>query len=184
MATKNTKTVQKSAPAGAEAKTPKGAEPRTQRVLFICTGNACRSQIAEALLHHFGGPAFEAHSAGTRPAGFVHGLALDALGKLGIPLLFAESKGVEQFEKERLDIIVTLCDFAAAQPMPPWLGDPLTAHWPLPDPVMHAGSEEDRQALALTVANRLKAKIGALMRMDRSAPREMLLAELKRLGEI
>lgn len=154
------------------------------RVLFLCTANACRSQMAEAMLHHLGGDRFEAHSAGSRPAGFVHPLAIESLHALGIPILFAESKSWDRYEGERFDAVITLCDSAATENCPVFPGSPLTAHWGLPDPVFHAGSDEERRVYALSVARRLQAKIEGLIALDWSAPQKVLKPQLDRLGEI
>ena len=154
------------------------------RVLFVCTGNSCRSQMAEALLRHHGGPRFEAFSAGTHPAGYVHPLAEEALRRLGVPLEGQTSKSWALFADTALDVVITLCDEAAGEACPAWTGDPLTVPWPLPDPVGHPGSEEDRRELAWRVAQRLEAKIRALTALDFTAPRAKLREQLAFLGDI
>jgi len=140
--------------------------------------------MAEAILHHLGGERFDAYSAGSQPAGFIHQLAIDALNRIGIPILFAESKSWDCYEGERFDAVVTLCDSAALEECPSWSGSPLKSHWGLPDPAMHPGSIQERMELAVTIANRLKAKIEGLIAMDFSANKAQLQAELDRLGQI
>jgi arsenate reductase len=157
---------------------------RPIRVLFLCTANACRSQMAEAMLHHLGGERFEAHSAGSRPAGFVHQLAIESLHALGIPILFAESKSWDRYQGERFDAVFTLCDNAAAEHCPVFAGSPLTVHWGLPDPVFHTGDDDARRAYALSVARRLQAKIEGLVALDWSADRKTIRRQLERLGEM
>ncbi|MBI4716758.1 MAG: arsenate reductase ArsC [Planctomycetes bacterium] len=155
-----------------------------KRILFLCTANACRSQLAEAILRHDGGEGFEALSAGSRPAGFVHQLALDALEQLDITPGEQRSKSWEEFAHTPMDAVITLCDSAAEESCPVWPGDPLCAHWSLPDPAYFPGSDEERLHFAVRVAERLRTKIAGLIDMDWSAPREELARRLAFLGEI
>ncbi len=157
---------------------------RKTTVLFVCTGNACRSQMAEALLRHEGGERFNVHSAGSQPAGFVHGLAVDALAAMHVPLHDARSKSWDEFADAKVDVVITLCDNAAAEACPAWPGSPLTAHWPLPDPAYHPGSPQQRLDFCMTVAARLRDKIRGLTSLDWSSPRAALQTALERLGEI
>lgn len=154
------------------------------RVLFLCTGNACRSQMAEALLNHLGGGRFEAHSAGSRPAGFVHQLAIDAMDRMNVPMPFAESKSWDRFAGETIDAAITLCDQAAALACPVFAGAAVRAHWSLPDPAYFSGTPGQRLDFALAVARRLKAKISGLIGLDWSADRQVLALQLQRLGDI
>lgn len=153
-------------------------------VLFLCTGNSCRSQMAEALLRHKGGEEFEALSAGSHPAGFVHELALGALEALGVSTDNLYSKSWDEFAHREVDIVITVCDQAAAQPCPTWPGHPLQAHWPLPDPSFHPGTDQERDAFALRVAKRLDAKLDGLLAMSRGLSIEEKRLYLTRLGEI
>lgn len=140
--------------------------------------------MAEHTLHHLGGERFEAHSAGSRPAGFIHPLAIAALAELGIPILFAESKSWDRYEGEQFDAVLTMCDSAAQDPCPIWPGAPLIAHWSLPDPAFHPGDDQERFAFAITVARRIVRKIEGLIQLDWSADRAALQLELNRLGDI
>lgn len=155
-----------------------------KRVLFLCTGNSCRSQMAEAMLRHMGGDRFEAFSAGSHPAGFIHQVAIDTLSRLKIPLGEATSKSWEEFGKAEFDLVVTVCDAAAGETCPVWPGSPMKAHWPLPDPVYHQGSDEDRQAFALAVGERLRTKIKAMIELDWSMDMDELQRRLAFLGDI
>ena len=159
-------------------------EPR--KVLFLCTGNACRSQMAEAILRHLGGEEFEAHSAGSHPAGFVHELAIEAMRNLNIPMDETRhvSKSWDEFADDPVEVVITVCDAAAGEACPIWPGDPLRAHWPLPDPAFHLGSDGARLNLALSVAQRLVTKIQGLIELDWSQDREEITGRLKFLGEI
>ena len=154
------------------------------KILFLCTGNSCRSQMAEAILAHLGGGRFEAFSAGSYPAGFVHQLAIDAMQHLGISMPFAESQSWDEYKDETFDAVITLCDYAAAEECPNGPGNPIRAHWSLPDPAYHPGTLEERQQFGLTVAKRLMAKIEGLIALDWTSDRASLEAGLARLGEI
>jgi arsenate reductase len=119
-------------------------------VLFLCTGNSARSILAESLLQHWSRGHFVAHSAGSQPKGQVHPYALDLLRSLKMPSEGFRSKSWEEFatpESPKLDFVFTVCDSAANEPCPVWPGQPMTAHWGVPDPAAVEGSElQKRQA--------------------------------------
>jgi len=151
------------------------------RVLWICTANACRSQIAEAVLGHLGGERFVSRSAGVSPVGWIHPLAEIALASLDIRLGDQWSKNCEEVLAVAHDIIITVCDAAACQIPSGWRGNPIIVHWGLPDPVMHPGTEEDRRAAAVAVARTLRDWIERLVAlpletMDRDQARAVLQA--------
>ena len=102
------------------------------KVLFLCTGNSCRSQMAEAIANYRLGERWEAASAGTKPAGFVHPKALEALAEIGIRHQ-GRSKSVDEFQGVDFDLVVTVCD-AAAEECPIWLGTGRRVHHSFPDP--------------------------------------------------
>ncbi|HKR65329.1 MAG TPA: arsenate reductase ArsC [Thermoanaerobaculia bacterium] len=104
-----------------------------KRILFLCTGNAARSQMAEGLMRAYHGDEYEVFSAGSRPAGWVHPLAVRALAEIGIDISDQYSKSAEQFINEPFDIVVTVCDSAAAD-CPNWPGAKRIEHWPIVDP--------------------------------------------------
>ena len=104
-----------------------------KRVLFLCTGNAARSQMAEALANNFHGDEIEAVSAGSRAAGFVHPGAIRAMAEIGVDISDAESKSAAQFVEQPFDVVVTVCD-SAAQDCPLWPGAKRIEHWPIEDP--------------------------------------------------
>jgi len=93
-----------------------------KRVLFLCTGNSARSQMAEGLVNHFLSTSWEAHSAGTKPAGYVHPLAVQALAELGIDSSAQWSKSTEKFRGMDFDVVITVCD-QAAKNCPVWLSE-------------------------------------------------------------
>jgi arsenate reductase len=130
-------------------------EPKVFNVLFICTGNSARSILAEAALNRAGQGRFRAFSAGSQPKGFVHPYALDLLRRLNFDLSPIRSKSWKEFtgpNGPQLDFAFTLCDDAAAEACPVWPGQPMTAHWGMPDPAAAAGNEaEVRLAFADTL---------------------------------
>ena len=104
-----------------------------KRVLFLCTGNAARSQMAEGLARGLHGDALDAVSAGSRPAGWVHPLAIKALVEIGIDGSDLTSKSADLFREQEFDVVVTVCD-SAAQDCPTWPGAKRIEHWPIVDP--------------------------------------------------
>jgi arsenate reductase (thioredoxin) len=143
--------------------------PPPFRVLFICTGNCCRSQMAEALLRHLGGERFVALSAGSQPAGFVHPLAIQAMRHMGISTDGQYSKSFDDFAGQPLDITITVCDNAAAEVCPRLPGGAPTAHWGLPDPSFAPGTAEDRLQAALVVARQARSWIERLIALPLEA---------------
>ena len=155
-----------------------------RKILFLCTGNSCRSQMAEGLLRALGGDRFEALSAGSHPAGFVHGLAIEAMARMSISLDDHESKSWNAYGDTPLDLVITVCDNAAGETCPTWPGSPLTAHWSLPDPAYHPGTDEERLHFAMRVSERLRTKVVGLIELDWSGPRAAIEQRLRFLGEI
>jgi protein-tyrosine-phosphatase len=125
-------------------------------VLFLCTGNSARSILAEAAINHpaIGGGRFKGYSAGSHPKGVVHPLALDTLRQNRLSTDGLRSKSWQEFATPgapRLDFVFTVCDQAAAEECPIWPGQPMTAHWGVPDPSAVQGSEtEQRRAFRET----------------------------------
>lgn len=120
---------------------------RTYTVLFICTGNSARSIFAETLLREIAGDRFIAHSAGTRPRSELNPVALEVLRSKGHDVSNLRAKHVSEFqgpEAPPLDFVFTVCNQAANEECPPWEGQPITAHWGMPDPVKAEGSEAQR----------------------------------------
>ena len=127
---------------------------RPIRVLFVCTGNSARSVLAEALLRHHGGDAFEVHSAGTEPKG-INPLTLRVLADAGLDASWARSKSVTEFLGQSFDYVVTVCD-QARQSCPVFPGEQESLHWGYEDPAEAVGTEEER----LQVFRRVFTQLG------------------------
>jgi protein-tyrosine-phosphatase len=142
---------------------------RPYKVLFLCTGNSCRSILAEAIMNREGAGRFRAYSAGSFPKGQVNPHALALLKRLNYPTAELRSKSWDEFAREThpeapdLDFVFTVCDDAAGEVCPYWPGQPVTAHWGMPDPDKANGSEAEI-ALAFADAYRMLAnRIGLFM---------------------
>ncbi len=128
-----------------------------KRVLILCTGNSCRSQLAEALVNHFLSDDWQAFSAGTQPAGYVHPLAMRVLEEIGIHHS-GESKSVDRFRGMDFDMIITVCD-DAAENCPVWLGKGKRVHIGFPDPAKAEGTEEEKMAAFRQVRDDIRNRI-------------------------
>ena len=133
-----------------------------KRVLFICTGNSARSQMAEGLVNHFLGNQWEASSAGTKPAGYVHPLAVQAMTELGSDISAQRSKSVDEFRDTEFDLVITVCDDAARN-CPVWLGRGKKTHLGFPDPAAATGSEDERLEVFRQVRDGLHQKVFAYL---------------------
>jgi protein-tyrosine-phosphatase len=155
-------------------------------VLFLCTGNSARSIMAEAILNKVGAGRFRAHSAGSHPKGHVHPETLRLLQSLNCDTSAFRSKSWQEFTKPgapEFDFVFTVCDNAAAETCPLWPGQPMTAHWGVPDPAEATGSEAEI-ALAFKDAYRmLNRRIGIFASLPlRSLDRLTLQNKLKDIG--
>jgi len=129
------------------------------KVLFICTGNSCRSLMAEAIANHIGSEKLHAESAGSQPAGFAHPMALASLKKHKIPDSGLFSKSWDVFENSSFDVVITVCDSAANEPCPVFHGLARRLHWGLPDPAGVTGSDAEIDAAFQATFDRLKNHI-------------------------
>lgn len=129
-----------------------------RRVLFLCTHNSARSQMAEGLLRELGGSGFEAHSAGTE-ATHVRPLAIRAMEEIGIDIGAQRSKALDEYAGQPFDLVVTVCD-EAREACPYFPGARAQIHWSLPDPSKATGTEESRLAVFREVRDELRRRIG------------------------
>jgi arsenate reductase len=159
--------------------------PRVFNVLFLCTGNSARSIVAESILNSVGRPKFKAYSAGSQPAGRVNPFALEYLAANRLPTDGLRSKSWDEFARKAapaMDFVITVCDNAAGEACPLWPGQPMTAHWGVPDPAAVTGTDGQKRMALSEVARILRNRI----RIFTSLPVERLdrLALQKKLGEI
>jgi arsenate reductase (thioredoxin) len=155
-------------------------------VLFLCTGNSARSIMAEAILNRTGGGRFKAFSAGNHPKGSVNPHALDLLRKFNHDVSAMRSKSWDEFAQAGspdLDFVFTVCDNAAGEACPLWPGQPITAHWGIPDPAAAQGSEAEI-ALAFRDASRmLERRIDLFLALPiEKLDRLVLTTRLKAIG--
>lgn len=129
-----------------------------RRVLFLCTGNSARSQMAEGLVNCFLGDEWQAFSAGTQPAGYVHPLAIRAMAELGIDIAGQRSKSVDELRDVDLHLAITVCSDADAN-CPVWLGGGRKVHIGFPDPAAAAGSEAERLAVFCRVRDEIRQRV-------------------------
>jgi arsenate reductase len=134
-----------------------------QRVLFLCTGNSCRSVMAEALLNALGNGRFHAESAGSQPAGVVHPGSLATLARHAIPAGSPRSKSWDEFAGQHFDYVITVCDNAAGEACPAFTGRAQRLHWSTPDPARATGSEQQIEAAFEEAFRMLRANIEALI---------------------
>jgi len=138
-----------------------------RKVLFLCTGNSCRSQMAEAIVNARLGDEWEAVSAGTQPAGYVHPLALRALAEMGIAHT-GRSKSADEFRGVPFDLVVTVCD-EAAENCPVWLGPGRKTHLSFPDPAKATGTDEEMMAAFRAVRDDIAVKVPERLALGVSA---------------
>lgn len=158
-----------------------------RRVLFLCTGNSARSVLAEATLRAWAGHRFEVSSAGSQPTGAVNPFALRQLAAEGIPTAGLRSKSWDEFAADGaapLDLVITVCDSAAAETCPVVFGDFLRAHWGLPDPAAAQGSDEAKLEAFAQAHRIVKARLHALLALPADVwdDRAALQQALDRIG--
>ncbi len=135
-----------------------------RKILFLCTGNSCRSQMAEAIVNAKFGKKWEAYSAGIKPAGYVHPKAQTVLAEIGIQHE-GRSKLAEEFRGIDFNLVITVCD-DAAENCPIWLGKGRKAHLSFPDPAKVKGSDEEVMAVFRTVRDELARQLPVLLRRE------------------
>jgi arsenate reductase len=133
-----------------------------KNILFLCTGNSCRSIMAEALLNHIAPVRFTAYSAGSFPIGSVHPLSLETLKARGISTTGYSSKSWDNFANYPIDIVITVCDAASGESCPIFPETPLKAHWGVPDPAKFQGTESEIRSEFSRVCDILERRINIL----------------------
>ena len=143
-------------------------DQRSYNVLFLCTGNSARSILAESLLNEMGRGRFRAYSAGSHPAGQVNPFALELLEKNNFPAHDLRSKSWDEFaqpEAPHFDFVITVCDNAAGEVCPVWPGQPMTAHWGIPDPAAVEGSDETKRRAFVQAMEQLQRRISMFVNL-------------------
>lgn len=154
-------------------------------VLFLCTHNSARSILAECIINRLGAGRFKGYSAGSQPSGRVHPYALDLMRNLNYDVSGLRSKSWEEFSgpnAPKLDFVFTVCDNAANEVCPVWPGQPMTAHWGLPDPSAVQGSESERRFAFADTHRMLNQRISIFVNLPLAALDKMSLQ--RRLDEI
>ena len=156
-------------------------------ILFLCTGNSARSIMAEAILNKRGTPNFTAFSAGSHPKGEIHPTALRQIENAKLPTTGLLSKSWEEFAKPdapHLDFVITVCDNAAKEVCPIWPGQPMTAHWGIPDPAAVEGSQEQIDRAFLDVFTILDRRINLFLSLPLSSLDKLSLKkEIDQIGQ-
>ncbi len=129
-----------------------------RKVLFLCTGNSARSQMAEGLVNRFLGDHWQAFSAGTKPSGYVHPMAVAAMAELGIDIASQWSKSTEKFRGHEFDLVITVCDNAAKN-CPTWLGEGQQVHIGFPDPAAAVGGQATQMQIFRQVRDAIRDQV-------------------------
>ncbi len=157
------------------------------QVLFVCTGNSARSILAEGILNHLGGGRFIAHSAGSHPTGVVNTFALQALERMKIATGSFRSKSWDEFVvpgAPKLDFVLTVCDRAAGETCPHWPGQPMSAHWGVPDPAAIVGDAERMAKVFRDTALVLRRRIELMLALPITSLNALALQrEMAHIGQ-
>ena len=155
-------------------------------VLFLCTGNSARSIMAEAILNHKGRPNFTAYSAGSQPAGFVRPEALRQIEMADLPTAGLHSKSWDEFARPgapAMHFVFTVCDNAAREVCPVWPGQPMTAHWGVPDPAIAQGTPDEIERAFRDAFVMLDRRIGLFLCLPfASLDKLAIQREIERIG--
>lgn len=156
--------------------------------LFICTGNSARSILAEGILNTLGAGRFKAWSAGSKPKGEVHPMALELLDHLGMSQPGMRSKSWDEFaapEAPVMDFVFTVCDNAAGEVCPVWPGQPITAHWGVPDPAAVVGDNARQQQAFNDASQMLKRRIELMLALPETSLSSLSVqSQLNAIGKI
>lgn len=136
------------------------------KILYVCTHNRCRSILSEAITNQLSNGRLQAYSAGSQPVGEVHPLSIRYLAEQGFPTENLKSKSWDEFEALQPDIVVTVCDSAAAEVCPVWFGDTLCIHWSLTDPSKLQGCEAEIRDAFYSVMGTIKQRVEKLLDLN------------------
>jgi arsenate reductase len=159
-------------------------QARPLNVLFLCTGNSCRSIMGEALMNHLENPRVNAFSAGSAPTGSIHPKTLSILGSKGLSTSCLRSKSWEEFADIPLDVVIPVSDNAAGEACPFFPGAPVKGHWGVPDPAHATWSEVEIRAAFEGIFNTLFAQFKAFLSLPSEISKEDVSLNLKKIGEI
>jgi arsenate reductase len=154
------------------------------KLLFVCTHNRCRSILCEALARHLGGARIDAYSAGSQPSGEIHPDTLKHLQRRGIDTSELRSESWDVYATLSPDAVITVCDRAAGEQCPLWLGQSVKVHWGLPDPSQIEGDEEARAVAFEAVIDTIERRLIRLLNHDlEHLPADAVRAVLQRIAE-
>ena len=155
------------------------------KVLVLCTGNSCRSVMAEGLLNHLGKGRVQAFSAGSCPTGYVHPMSLATLKRHGISDQGYRSKSWDEFTDQPLDVVITVCDNAAGETCPIFPGGPIKTHWGVADPAHAKGSQQEIEAEFDRIFALLEKRVNAFMQLPlNQMDRAELQTALNKIGHL
>lgn len=162
-------------------------ENKVYNVLVLCTGNSARSIMAEGLLNIMGKGRFKAFSAGSSPTGRVNPFAVELLQSIGYPTSNLRSKSWDEFSQPNsphMDMVITVCDNAASEVCPIWLGSPVTAHWGFEDPAAVQGSDEEKRATFKRIFLQIRNRVDIFLQLPVERMHASLLKdEMTRIGQ-
>src|SRR5437868_819140 len=138
---------------------------KKRRILFLCTGNSCRSQMADGIMNKIGSKRFEAYSAGSDPAGYVHPMAIETMAAMHIDISKNTSKSLDVFLNQPWNLIITVCD-NAKEACPIFPGQPVTAHWGFEDPAKFEGTDEEKRRYFAQIAMQIEWRIRLLLSLN------------------
>lgn len=153
------------------------------KILILCTGNSCRSIMAEGAINHLGRGRITALSAGSKPAGYVHPKSLELLKSKGIATGGFRSKSWDEFSQTSFDVVITVCDNAAGEACPVFMGAPVKAHWGVPDPAYATGTDTEIMAAFESAYLTLEERIKALLALPQGLEKKEFAAALRHIGE-
>jgi arsenate reductase (thioredoxin) len=154
--------------AGKNGRKPEAASRTKRRVLILCTGNSCRSQMAEGILRRLGGTDYEVYSAGTHPAEEVHPLAIEVMRQAGIDISHQRPKHVNELLDIRFHRVITVCDSAKEEC--PFFPGAERIHWPFDDPAQATGTYEERLKFFQVVRREIRTRLELWLEVDRRRP--------------